>query len=525
MKTKRMRDHRGPGKAPRTTGLRGKLFVLTATTVAIAMTVLAVIGVASVKKVSGELIALMTNDGLNGNLFAANELLAKLYGRVELRDGALVDGRGRPIAGDYEFVDALHGKIGVAATLFAAEGDDFTRVVTSITDASGARIIGTKLGKDSAAYGPVSAGQDYRGQALIQGTPYYTLYHPLLNPDGKTAGILFIGVSVEKAAAAASQEVKNVSGTIVNAALLLLAAALAAMMLFSTRQITAPIGVAVSLIEEVTRGNLGVNAPAGIVSRRDEVGSLGRCVDSLAGDLRGIVADIRRAADDVSAGATNLAGTAHSVAGGATLQASNVEEISASMEQMSGTVAQNTDNAVTTEKIALTSAESAENGGEAVTKSVAAIGDIAAKIRIIDEIARQTNLLALNAAIEAARAGEAGKGFAVVASEVRKLAERSQEASAEIGALSSDTVESVSVAGKAIGELVPEIKRTAELVQEISSSSKEQREGVNQINEAIALLDRVIQQNASAADEMAGMAEELSGQAGQLSSTISFFRA
>jgi len=194
------------------------------------------------------------------------------------------------------------------------------------------------------------------------------------------------------------------------------------------------------------------------------------------------------------------------------------------MEEMSSNIKQNADNALQTERIAVKSAEDAKAGGKAVEETVQAMKEIADKISIIEEIARQTNMLALNAAIEAARAGEHGKGFAVVASEVRKLAERSQNAAAEISDLSASSVQVAERAGELLSKMVPDIQRTAELVQEISAASKEQDTGAEQINKAIQQLDQVIQQNASVSEEMASTAEELASQAEQLQVDISYFR-
>jgi methyl-accepting chemotaxis protein len=194
------------------------------------------------------------------------------------------------------------------------------------------------------------------------------------------------------------------------------------------------------------------------------------------------------------------------------------------MEEMAANIKQNADNAAQTEKISRQSAKDAELSGEAVNRAVIAMQTIAEKITIVQEIARQTDLLALNAAVEAARAGEHGRGFAVVASEVRKLAERSQIAATEIGAVSSETVKAAQSAGDMLQSLVPNIRRTAELVSEISAACREQDIGSSQINEAIQQLDKVTQQNASASEQMTATSEELSGQAEELQASIAFFR-
>jgi methyl-accepting chemotaxis protein len=194
------------------------------------------------------------------------------------------------------------------------------------------------------------------------------------------------------------------------------------------------------------------------------------------------------------------------------------------MEQMAANIKQNADNATQTEKIARQSSGDAQRSGEAVGRAVQAMQTIAEKITIVQEIARQTDLLALNAAVEAARAGEHGRGFAVVASEVRKLAERSQAAAAEISTMSSQTVKAAQEAGEMLGRLVPDIKKTAELVTEISAACREQDIGADQVNQAIQQLDKVTQQNASASEQMSATSEELSSQAEELQNSIAYFR-
>lgn len=252
--------------------------------------------------------------------------------------------------------------------------------------------------------------------------------------------------------------------------------------------------------------------------------SLLASVANMSKRLAEIIGDVCSSADALSSAAEEVNATAQSLAKGASIQAASVEETSASMEEMSASIAQNTENAKITDGMAQKASRDAASGGEAVMSTVEAMQKIAERIGVIDDIAYQTNLLALNAAIEAGRAGEHGRGFAVVASEVRKLAERSQVASQEIGTLASDTVKRAEMAGKMLNEMVPAIRKTADLVQEIAAASTEQNGGVAQINGAIAQVNQTLQQNAAASEELSSTSEEMSAQAIRLQESMTYFK-
>ncbi len=287
------------------------------------------------------------------------------------------------------------------------------------------------------------------------------------------------------------------------------------------RSINQGIARAVEVSDALSEGDLTQKIS---ITRNDEIGQLLKAMQNTIERLRGIVKHVKSAAENLAASSQQSSSSAEEMSQGATEQAASTEEASSSMEEMVSNIQQNASNAEYTEKSALKTAQDVQTAEKAAIENIEAMKTIVDKILIIEEIARQTHMLSLNATIEAARAGEHGKGFKVVAAEVRDLAGRSREAATEINQLANSSVAIAEKAGVLMNELTPDIHRTAELVQEISAASKEQRSGTEQVNQSIQQLDQVIQQNASVSEEMASTAEELSAQAENLQQSIAFFK-
>jgi len=273
------------------------------------------------------------------------------------------------------------------------------------------------------------------------------------------------------------------------------------------------------LAREIASGNLMVS-----IQKRSEKDELMAALNTMVGRLTDIAKSVQTSAAQVASGSRFISTGTQELSQGTSEQAANVEEISSSMEQMNGAIEQNADNAKETAKIALKVAQDAEDSGKAMSETVSAMKSIADKIGIIQEIARQTNMLALNAAIEAARAGQHGRGFAVVAAEVRRLAEKSQASAKEIDSLSKTSVDIAERAGRKIEGIIPGIRKTSELVEEISISNGEQADGIAQVTRAVQQLEQVIGTTASAAQEMASTSQQLSDQARQLRKKAAFFK-
>ena len=288
-----------------------------------------------------------------------------------------------------------------------------------------------------------------------------------------------------------------------------------------TRSVTGPVNEAVQAAKRLAKGDLTVSVRT---ERRDEMGHMMNALQDMISKLSHIIGEVNEAGASLNGAAQQVSSTAQSLSQSSSEQAAAVEETTASIEQMTASVNQNSDNARVTNDMAVKAATEAQEGGTAVKETVEAMRKIADRIGIIDDIAYQTNLLALNAAIEAARAGEHGKGFAVVAAEVRKLAERSQVAAQEISQVAGSSVRMAEKAGGLLDEMVPNIQRTSDLVQEISAASLEQSSATDQINNAMSQLNKATQQNASASEQLAATSEEMSAQADQLQALMGFFQ-
>jgi methyl-accepting chemotaxis protein len=282
-----------------------------------------------------------------------------------------------------------------------------------------------------------------------------------------------------------------------------------------------PISKVDEMINHLSNGDLTHHID---INSKDEIGNMAENLNRMTDKVKKVINTIIIGSQEVYNGSNEMASISHHMSDGASQQSSSTEEVSAAIEQMSATISQNNDNAQATEKIAQNALKNIRLTDEASHQSMEAMKDIAHKISIIDEIAFQTNILALNAAVEAARAGEQGKGFAVVAAEVRKLAERSSKAAAEIDSVSHSAVATSENAAQLLQNIIPDIEKTSELVREIAVSCNEQTSGIEQINQSMQMLNDVTQEYAASAEEMASTSQNLATQGITLKESVEYFK-
>jgi len=399
------------------------------------------------------------------------------------------------------------------------EKEEILKLNTTAADKSGYR------GMDSLGKHMMSDSEGVGNYVQPDGSTMTTYFTKIPNSPGWTLSWT-LSLSVERKEITATVRALLVLLVIVSIISILISVVIARMIASS---IVRPINFVVSAVGDLAKGdivltNIDKEEEGKIQRRKDEIGILGLSIASLQRNMESILSNVQTSSSDVSQGSQMLASTAQNLSQGANEQAASIEELSASVEELASTIKQNSDNTLQVEALSKRVSQNAEASGKAVEGTVLQMKEIVSRVSIIEEIAKQTNLLALNAAIEAARAGETGKGFAVVASEVRKLAEHSAKAAGEINDFSKTSVEIAGEAGDLLNALLPDIRKTVELIQEITAASVEQSKGAEQIATGITQMDTVVQQNSSSSEQLAATAEELAGQAKQLDENISFFK-
>jgi len=425
---------------------------------------------------------------MEGDIQAKRTYVQLHFGDLSLQNGNLADQHGNQLSGRNDVIDEISRDLGVVATVFQREGNDFTRIITSIQD-NGQRAVGTRLGTDSEAYEPVMRRTTYVGEAEILGSNYVTAYDPIIGENNEIIGLNFIGIPMD--------DVHSLSASVRNQILPFLFLVL---VLFSVT------GIAVSwyFSREINR--------------------------SLWVVIEGLISGT----EQVDASSTQLSGSSQELSESASEQAAGLQETTSSLEEMSAQTTNTAENAGQAETAVRNIDPLLDSGVEAMQRMNQAMGDIRSSseetskiIKTIDDIAFQTNLLALNAAVEAARAGEAGKGFAVVAEEVRNLAQRSADAAnvtSELIQKSQTSADSGTRVAAEVSENLDSIRNSisdiSTLVVEISAASKEQSTGIHELNAVMTEMDKSVQQNAASSEEAASTAEELASQAKELSNMV-----
>ena len=550
---------------------------------------------------------------------------------------ALANG-GKVLNLDTARVDRYTAQTGVIATIFAANGDEFVRISTSLKKQDGERAIGTQLDHSHPSYAPLRAGQRFVGMATLFGKQYITQYDPVRDAAGKVVGVLFIGLDISKNLAMLKEKIRQVKigqtgyiyivdtapganyghlvlhpnsegksaldfkasdgrlfiqdmlaqkngamrytwaapgetgasarekqlyyrqfkewqwviagGTFTDEITLearqlrnqLAISGFVALLVFALllywlvrTLVSRPLATAEAAAAQIAAGDLTVHLESDSL---DEIGRLLRAMNRISDNLSQVVSQVRGSAGQIATASGEIASGNLDLSSRTEEQASSLEETAASMEELSSTVRQNVDHAQQASRLAHESSSLAATGGAAVTQVAStmdairsASGKIADIIGVIDGIAFQTNILALNAAVEAARAGEQGRGFAVVATEVRTLAQRSTAAAKDIKDLiqaSASTVDlghaQVSQASATMDTVVASVQQVSGIMAEIAQASEEQRSGIEQVNQAIAQMDQVTQQNAALVEEAAAAADALQEQAHELTQVVGVFK-
>ncbi|MBN1499359.1 MAG: Cache 3/Cache 2 fusion domain-containing protein [Spirochaetes bacterium] len=488
---------------------------------------MAVVSVYSLREYRSSFVKQSALVKLEGDINAARRYMHQFFGKLSLKDGKLIDEKGIPINGRFEFVDTVQTDLNEAVTIFAAENDDYRRIITSILKEDKSRAVGTMLGKNSAAYPFVKAGKKFNGEAVILGLPYLTVYDPILNEAGEVIGILFVGI--QKAYLDEGERSffgKFIIKTLIASLIIIVISVLISLLLFR-KIVSRPLSVTLSYLSSIEKGDLSDTIKP---VRADEIGELVNSLSATVSSFRNVIEEITESASVLSGSIDRISLQNADLSKRTTEQTAAIEEMAAAIEETTVNISANADSAENAKQFSVNTGNMAREGAHIANETKKAIQDIEESshkigdiLAMINELSFQTNLLALNAAVEAARAGEHGRGFAVVAGEVRNLSQRSASASKDIAILIEDVMNKISIgisfvnsSSSTLNEISNLVEKMESMIVEISNAGFEQKNGMNQINEIVSSLDEATQKNAymvkdiaSASDELVEMSENM----------------